>query len=270
MPVKSSGVQMNIPLIPAVRRQMERDLTDIAKDMQHGDEPRLMTLRNGSWHGKVAMKFTGIEDDNGMPVASSDVLRHLRDDLYTPYAAMKLFYDVDRHHVTKSPGKKAFSGIIFDPPPKRGFQLARAITKWVDDWMPIHQHCLMVGNGDAFAGAKRSERAKDKFVRTSTVIDLREYGFPGTDPVLARLMLSPILSKPSLVDTELALDRVFSLHRTMPEGSVAAEVLQQAEEELLVGTTVAWDKGGQSFTAFDAIFGNLSDTLITPPNFSEH
>lgn len=246
---------MNIPLLPAVREQMARDLANIAKDMLHGERVRTMTLRNGSWHRKVAARFTGIDDEDGMPVATTEVLRHLREDLYEPFAVVKLRYNVNGH-ITKSPGKKAFSEIVFDPPASRGFELARALTKWVDDWVPVHQHCLLMGNGDAFAGAKRAERAKDRFVRTSTVVDLRQFGFPGSGPFMGRLMLSPILAPPSTIDEAFSLDRSFSLHRTMPDAPTAAEALRQVEEELVIGVTVAWEKSGQHFTAFDVVLGD--------------
>lgn len=244
---------MNIPLLPQVRTQMERDLTNLAKDMLRGEQVRQMTLRNGRWSKKIAVKFAGIEDDNGMPAAMIEALSHIRDDMYGSFAVAKLIYDVDGH-ITKSPGKKAFSKILFDPPADRGFELARAFTKWVDDWIPIHHHCLMMGRGDAFAGARVRERATDRFVRTPTVIDLSQAGVRSDGPSLARLMLSPIVAKAPRIDEELQLDRVFSLHRTMPEGSAAADVVQQVEEELLVGATVARELSGQSFTMFDAVF----------------
>lgn len=243
---------------------MERDLTNIAKDMLRGEQVRQMTLRNGRWSKKIAVKFAGIEDDNGMPAAMIEALSHIRDDMYGSFAVAKLIYDVDGH-VTKSPGKKAFSEILFDPSVDRGFELARAFTKWVDDWMPIHQHCLLMGNGDAFAGARARERATDRFVRTPTVIDLSQAGVRSDGRSLARLMLSPIIAKAPKIDEELELDRIFSLHRTMPEGSGAADALQQTEEDLIVGATVAHEKNGQSFTMFDAVFHRSLDAETSRP-----
>lgn len=252
-----------------LRKQMAKDLANIAKDMMHGQAQRIIPLLQGNARTPVAVAYEGINDEDGLPVAylrakvpnikrSSDGKAD-----YEPYALVKIFHDIDRMQATRSPGKVAFADIEFEV--TRGHNLAQAFTKWVDDWVPIHNVSSQAGRndkddrrGDAVRGARKA-RAHKQFVRTGIEIDLRRFGFTSKngEPILARLMISPIVKRPpNLDDDGLRPYRVFSLHRTMEEGTVPGEALRNIEEEVLIGATVAVEDSLTRYTMFGLVFGD--------------
>ncbi len=249
--------------------KMARDLANVAKDMLKGQKVRVMHFQRGNPRTAISISFEGINDEKGLPVA---YLRAVAPTVQrgadgrpgtVPYALVKIFHDVDNATVTKSPGKVVFADIEFEA--NRGHTLAQLFTKWVDDWVPIHNVSTQAdrengGRGDARRGATMKARAHQQFTRLpddTGLIDLRRYGFTGDGPLLARLMVSPIVKRvPNLDDDELVPFRVFSLHRTMPEGSVSKESLANIEEEVLIGATVAFEQTRQHFTAFGLVFAD--------------
>ena len=252
-----------------LRAQMAKALANIAKDMMHGQAERTIPMLKGSARTAISVKFEGVNDEDGLPVAYlrasvPSVKRGMNGRAeYVPFALVKIFHNVDNQTVTRSPGKVAFADIVFQP--TRGQDLAQAFTKWVEAWVPIHHTSAEadaehreLDQGDPVRGARRPARAYKQFERLEEpVIDLRQYGFTGNDPLLARLMLSPVQQRnPAFVQDDLKAYRVFSLHRTMPEGTVPADALRNIEEEVLIAGTVAVENSGRFFTVCGLLFGD--------------
>lgn len=249
-----------------LRRKMAGALANIAKDMMHGQATRIIPFLKGSARTAIAVSYEGIEDENGMPVAYIRAkvpnIKRSADGRseYRPYALVKIFHDVDRQTVQKSPGKVAFADIEFEA--TRGHELAQAFTKWVDDWVPIHNTSMEAGRtdddpqGNAVRGAPKA-RAHSQFKRTDIVVNLNRLGFTGKGPLRARLMVSPIVTRTvNLSQDGLKGYRVLSLHRTMPDGAVSSEVLRNMEQEVLVAATVAIDEDESYYTAYGLLFND--------------
>lgn len=239
-----------------IRDKMADLLMQCAKDMLRGDRTRLLPLKAGGLRSTIQIQFTGITEEDGLPVAtleakvptvsrSADGNRGARE-----FATVKLYYELPDRHVKAPPGRKDIWADITFKVQTQGFELAREFAEWVHKWRPIHIHSVQTGGGDARKGAMNSPKAN--FIRTDIVINLK-------GNIKARLMLAPPTNKPPALDDRLKLARIFMLVRTPDPSEKRAKTPERnIEEDILIAATSAYEvneEGGfDRYTLFGVLF----------------